>query len=265
MHSATKKILVGLPALAVTLALLFVAVPASAQLPGPFVIDHYYVYALNVPITGVFPMRLTDQFGTADGVAEILERFAIPVDKNGEGILDPSLHYTWWRISGDLASPIPLVAVENQFGAHTLNVGNAAYLLNPALKNPLVGEQFPLGKDHYKCYDVTGDPLAIPVSLSHQFGTEITDVFMPHYLCNPVEKGLPDNTVYPIVNPDDHLVCYQIQPGVPISGIVVGVLDQFVDVTVEPIQPELICVPSTKEIPTQASEESWGSLKAIYR
>ena len=42
MHSAKKMILVGLPVLMVTSVLMFAAVPASAQVPGPFVIDHYY-------------------------------------------------------------------------------------------------------------------------------------------------------------------------------------------------------------------------------
>jgi hypothetical protein len=248
----------------VAAALLLVATPGNTQVPGPFVIDHYYVYTSPQPITGAFPMTLADQFLASDNEAIILDRFAVPVDKNGEGIQDPALHYTWWQIVGDQTNPVAAVAVDNQFGPQTLDVGLAAYLLNPALKNAAAGQEPPANKDHYKCYDAVGSPIGINVNLSHQFGTETVDVLDPRYLCNPVEKQLP-SAVFPIVNPNEHLVCYQVSPGVPIPGITVGVLDQFVDLSMVLEFPELICVPSTKEIPTQVSEGTWGEVKAIYR
>jgi hypothetical protein len=265
MLAATTKLHYGLPTIFMALALLFAAAPVGAQGPGPFVIEHYYVYNFVDPISGNFPMRNTDQFLTSDNVAVTLEKFAVPVDKNSEGKLDNVTHYTWWQITGDLSNPVPVVAVENQFGAQTLNVGLAAFLLNPALKNSAPPAEPPTDKNHYKCYNVTGNALFLITDLDHQFGLgETVDELNPRYLCNPVVKRLPDDTEFPIVDPD-HLVCYEVNPGVPVSGISVGLLDQFVDVTVVPTAPELLCVPSEKQIPTQTSESTWGEVKSIYR
>ena len=43
-----------------------------------------------------------------------LDKFANPVDKNGEGIPDTTLHQTWWEI--DDPQPVRAVEMANQLG-----------------------------------------------------------------------------------------------------------------------------------------------------
>jgi len=276
MDAARKSYLLVLCVFTVTYASMIVAVPASSQVSGPLALEHYYAYSLQTQFFGGFSVTLTDQFRQAEHDVEYLEWFALPVDKNGEGISDVITHYTWWRLARNLDSPVTSVTVSNQFGNQLLQVRDAAYLLNPALKNTVPNTGMPKGKvapneanqddpDHFKCYSVLADPINLSVALTQQFGSESPVVLHPAYLCNPVEKVLPDETVYPINNLTGHLVCYQVENGIPLAGMDVIAADQFIAANLFLETPEFLCVPSEKQIPVQGSEGSWGRLKAIYR
>lgn len=95
-------------------------VPA-APTPSALDIDHYRCYKANFkkgfvynPPTGI---DILDQFesATADGRPGNRLTFCNPVNKNGEGILDPATHLTCFRLL-EASSPNVDVAIDNQFG-----------------------------------------------------------------------------------------------------------------------------------------------------
>jgi hypothetical protein len=73
------------------------------------------------------------------------------------------------------------------------------------------------GLDHFKCYDARAQDGFLPfsVKLTDQFEEEPVLVMRPTTLCNPVVKCVDDKNpatppdCTPILNPDDHLVCYE--------------------------------------------------------
>ena len=103
--------------------------------------------------------------------------------------------------------------------------------------------QFP-DQNHYKCYSVESEvfePLA--VELKDQFGGSRARVLIPRYLCNPVDKngeGIPNREV--------HQVCYEIveQPDHRRHKVLTS--NQFGELVMKTVRPELLCVPSKKEI-----------------
>lgn len=73
------------------------------------------------------------------------------------------------------------------------------------------------GLDHFKCYDVRPQESFLPfiVTLRDQFEEEKVMVKRPVMLCNPAAKCTDDNNPLTppdctqVLNPDDHLVCYE--------------------------------------------------------
>jgi len=74
------------------------------------------------------------------------------------------------------------------------------------------------GPDHFKCYDVRAEDGFAPftVTLVDQFEREQVLIQRPVTLCNPVAKCVDDDhnsatppDCSPVLNPDDHLVCYE--------------------------------------------------------
>lgn len=269
--SATHRRRASWLALFVLVPLVLVAGRANAQVDPLW--DHYKVYFVNPPIPYPVPgppVTLTDQFGQYTHQVQMMERFMNPVAKTHPPggptypINNPDLHYSWWLIS-----PQPFsaqVAASNQFGDQTLNVFDAWYLLNPALKNQHGAP--PIG-NHYKCYNCEGQPVNVPVQMVDQFGTWQANVTFPRYLCNPVEKhiGVPGDggSTYPVLDPNQHYVCYEFQPEDPTPHAVV-VTDQFVtDRTADLFPSRLICVPSLKQIVTSTAPSTWGRIKILYR
>jgi len=277
MNNVTKRKHFAVPLLFVAFAMVLSAAPANSQDTGPlFTINHYWTYLVPEPITVSVPLLLQDQFGESQHNAMFLDRFAIPVNKNNEGIPDPRAHLSWWRLLDGTASPFRRVIVSNQFGVHELGVLDAEYLLAPAVKNPDPNGNGTDGGsgpgdppmddlDHYKCYKVLGPPVDTYVTLSDQFQFADGDALDPVYLCNPVEKTrLDDGRVFPIVKPTEHLVCYNILlPSTPGLGLVFR--DQFIETQIPLDIIDLLCVPSEKEEVVQVDESSWGRVKSIYR
>ncbi|HVP39469.1 MAG TPA: hypothetical protein VMS93_09835 [Candidatus Saccharimonadales bacterium] len=254
--------------LCVTLAALLIPVVAFGQTGVP--IDHYKVY--NLPpstVTSGMVVTLQDQFGTEDMTILTLDRFANPVDKNSEGISNPVLHYSWWRL-GSLATaqyPVREVVLSNQFGSgQVIKVQKPIWLLAPALKNvppPPFSQQIPVA-NHYKCYEAITTPvLGKVVSLVDQFGARQAYVDSVKCFCNPVSKYVA-GAAFPMVDPTAHLTCYSIKPA-QFYGIPVSIEDQFRYTQIDVLDDCLLCVPSTKDFTTPAKPSTWGQLKRLYQ
>lgn len=250
----------GVAACLVAAALLLPVDPAAANPLPPW--DHYKTYLVGEPPIYHFEVELEDQFGAQIYVTELLEQLGVPVVKNNEPINDPGLHYTWWVIHG--REPGRRVVVDNQFGEQGLDVGDARYLWNPALKNPEPGQGPPLA-NHYKCYQAWGHPLQREVTLVTQFGNEVAVVMEPEIFCNPTAKlDLVNGMQYPVVDPHQHYVCYRLEPVHPMQESV-GVLDQFLLESLFLVESRYLCVPSLKTGVTPALPSTWGRVKGLYR
>lgn len=256
-----------LPRFTLALALAAIVLAAAgtsgfAQTP-PLPIDHYKVYNVEPGYPYFRPVMLRDQFGQHPAQVLFLDRFANPVNKNNEGMLDPILHYAWWRI--DSPEPPRAALIGNQFGQdQEFHIFDAVYLLNPALKHAQSpGEPLPIA-NHYKCYQAQGAPIQREVVLADQFGTRTAMVLEPELLCNPTEKITDDGRVYPIIDPNAHLACYRIQPPM-FYGIGAVIHDQFIFADIRFKEDWLLCVPSTKNVIVPTEPQTWSRVKALYR
>jgi hypothetical protein len=260
-----KRFVVHLWSLGLVLVLLPIgAANGQATLPNE---NHYKVYSSS-GATFVKDLTLIDQFGVVNVNYLTLDRFANPAEKRlPDGtvypMVDDTAHQTWWRIYVPL--PARTIIAIDQFGTFQLNVSNAVYLLNPALKNA----QPPIGalpsRNHYLCYEVIGSlPLYKHVVLVDQFGvcTDVT-VLQSKYFCNPVEKreGAID---YPIVDYAAHLNCYQVDnPNVLTHAITAN--DQFGTWAIQTYRNDCLCLPALKEHILGTKPSTWGQIKALYR
>jgi hypothetical protein len=105
--------------------------------------------------------------------------------------------------------------------------------------------------DHQLCYPATGIGFRIPtnVVLKNQFSP---NGFKPRiskvaYHCNPVEKILQTGQIFPITNPNAHLLCFTITETTQPTPRVT-VTNQFGSATLIPRQPNLLCLPSWKSL-----------------
>jgi len=269
----TTRITAGALALAFTFVLLVASV-ASAQLPPPLPLEnHYKVYASS-PITVVKPVGLRDQFGQLNVLDMVFDKFATPADKiviNADGtsttypMVNPDIHMDWYRI--DVPQVPRTVIGTDQFGKGPWVLGNARYLLLPALKNVPVPATVPAW-NHYLCYDALSGPLVNkPVTLIDQFGNVQVVVLQAKYFCNPVEKtvdGAVGPVVYPIIDFNAHLACYQVDNPVPdFRGITT--VDQFGYWSTQIYHNDCLCVPALKDYPLATQHSTWGKIKSLYR
>jgi hypothetical protein len=236
---------------------------SSVSAQPPRLIDHYLIYQTMQQFL-VVPgqVALTDQFGAYHPDPDfITEAFGNPVDKNGEGILDHQAHLSVYRIH-DIPTPVFDIGVTDQFGYNNWRVGNAVYLLLPALKNES-GE--PPRKDHYLCYEVIEGPtLDIGVHLTDQWFSGTYVLGQAKLWCNPVEKvvnGIP----YPVMNPGHHLAVYEIVNPDGMQIISFFFLDQFMQEYNEAMIPWVLAVPAQKDFPVPVRESTWGHIKSLYR
>ena len=101
----------------------------GAGFPGPGtsppLLDHYQCYFANGPSVDAVVL-LADQFQSFTTTVTSPAFFCNPVDKNGEGIQDPSLHYTCYELSPLPFLPsLPNIPFRNQFGDDTLDSDGA--------------------------------------------------------------------------------------------------------------------------------------------
>jgi hypothetical protein len=108
--------------------------------------------------------------------------------------------------------------------------------------------------DHQLCYFIktVGPGLKIPpagsVTLVNQFSKFQPTINPPTIHCNPVEKILPDGQVFPITNPNAHLLCFPITVASTQPTPMVSVSNQFGTAVLQLAQPNLLCLPTWKNL-----------------
>jgi len=223
-------------------------------------LDHfkcYFILPLAWPPNEVVDLR--DQFGGGPAIVGRPYFFCNPTQKTHGGVVTPisnpdahlKMYYiqTYGRYPFTHVPPTPdipdQVVVSNQFGEEQeLNVGQPLFLATPTQKYP---HQPPSGLDHFKCYAVSGDWVNEIVDLKDQFRDDRwMPVYFPFLLCNPVVKTHAGK-VTPVEHPEDHLVCYRIQPR-PINRYAYT-MNQFGPELLLMRFTYILCVPSTKKGP----------------
>ncbi|NIM65345.1 MAG: hypothetical protein GTO51_05070 [Candidatus Latescibacteria bacterium] len=204
-------------------------------------VDHYKTYETFGPtITG--PIYLRDQFGEEIITFMQMTKFATPVSKNDQAFCDSLAHLTWWEFG--YPEPVRQVNVQDQFGFHDLVLGDAIYLLVPALKNPTPADTLP-ELNHYKCYFAQGETLNVQVRLVDQFDQTTVVVLEPAFFCNPCEKETPDGVKHPIVDPLAHLTVYYVLNTVSYN-MEAFVRDQFIEEWIVLYDNLYLCLPTLK-------------------
>lgn len=219
--------------------------------------NHYLVY--EVPETYTFSggIVLFDQFGDFSTDVVQFDKFATPVEKNGEPMFDPEVHQTWWNIFNP--QPEWLVALDNQFGRQDWTVTDGRYLVVPARKD-VPGPPPPF--NHYECYDAVGPPVDMPVTLIDQFGIMELIATVPELFCNPCEKQV-DGNIFPIEDPAMHLACYRLEPPM-LLGVTAMAFDQFGDWQISLLEPTWLCLPTIKLSAVGTERSTWGKVKSLY-
>jgi len=213
---------------------------------------HYAAFSIFGDPPFVPPVDLETQFGEELGV-EVGPPVTLmaPALKNGEGTLDAT-HLKCYEIASS-EDPFHLVDLTTQFGLEEdVEVGPARELCVPAAKEVIEPFPAPPGpletEPHYKCYEITGAALGIPVEVVTQFGIEpVVILDVPTRLCAPALKnGEPGNLDdYP------HLKCYDIPPGPP-TGYIVNLETQFGLEPMVEVGPALrLCMPAVKDLVCQ--------------
>src|SRR5438552_18864144 len=113
-------------------------------------VDHFKCY--KAVGTGGFArhlVTLVDQFGTSLSVVIKPDTLCNAVDKNGEGIGDPTAHLECYVISQAGGAPRRPAVISNQFGSETSLVGSPRRLCVPAERNGVASS---LNLDHFKFY-----------------------------------------------------------------------------------------------------------------
>jgi hypothetical protein len=125
-----------------------------------------------------------------------------------------------------------------------LNAGVSAGSVAPA--------RVPPGLDHFLCYAASPkNGVAIPPSvvLKNQFnraGFKVAPLQSPLQHCNPVKKTVGPH-VYPINNPDAHLLCYPVETPTQPPRLV-KVSNQFGVADLKTGSPQGLCLPTWKSL-----------------
>lgn len=237
-------------------------------------VDHFKCYGIT-PKERFRPrgVTLADQFEDERATVRAPVRFCAPVSKNKGRPFNPAAHLKCYPITGTSSKPKQdevEVSVENQFGAARLIVLKPRTLCLPTLKKrlkqPVPRPAPPSGSlatltEHFKCYDVKPkSPFAArTVTLEDQFEIERARVLRPVLLCAPVEKNRQR-----LADAETHLTCYAIKDVTRKkkgAGRLVVVRNQFGVETLTVLDPQLLCVPSTKTPPcSQYAERAKAAL-----
>ena len=111
--------------------------------PSELNIDHFQCYqaktAKGTPrFQRVQGVSLADQFGASTVDLFKLDRFCAPVDKNGEGIINPDSHLTCYRVRGVQPKFVKQdVDAADQFGVLNLTLKKSRRLCVPSTKMEL--------------------------------------------------------------------------------------------------------------------------------
>ena len=118
---------------------LFVPTAKSLSAPPPPLanpaVNHFKCYRVVRARTRVPGVTVDDQFGTLVVSVKKPLDLCVPVDKNGEGILDPTAHLLCYKIrqtSLPFFRGIAPIFINNQFGASTISVDHLRELCVPS-------------------------------------------------------------------------------------------------------------------------------------
>jgi hypothetical protein len=218
------------------------------------VLDHFLCYrTMNLDNPAPSTVQLKDQFDQEYKTWRTLgpHRFCNPARKVFEGevteIGHRDHHLTYYR--GEAVATPPAVLATNQLApaAQRLDLGRVDGLFVPTEKNSPRDHPAPTGLDHFKCYVVkAGAAIGKPVDLFDELEVPFAAVMVgrPVLFCNPTAK-IHDGVQTPILNPRDHLTCYEISKTVesPFGGVT-----QLGDVRLAASGLEWLCVPSEKAL-----------------
>lgn len=226
--------------------------PPPTAVGQPQLPSHYACHVAPGMNVGAI-VGLETQFGVEEAVEVRPDSgyyLCPPALKNGQGDLSAP-HLRCYSISKP--APNRLVDLQTQFGElRNVVVGEATSLCAPASKVPYPEPAPPPPeKPHYKCYNITGEPVNQTVLVQTQFYPEglPVEVLEPSKLCLPAGKNgspIPDAP---------HLVCYHTS--LPWAGGLYNVQTQFLEM--QPLEPwwgDLLCVPAEKEVVTPPEPES---------
>ena len=221
--------------------------------PPPPPVDHYKCYKvkdLKTPKFVAVNATLADQFESKNTTLSKPTKLCNPVDKNGEGIDDPTAHLVCYQakdVKGQAKFVKKRATFENQLGSVDLEATAVAEACVPSTKNGVPSD---LEGDSFKCYKAKDlkNPQFVPsnVNLVDQFESKNTTLSKPATLCNPVDLNGTG-----ISNADNHLVCYQAKD---VKGQAKFVKQQ---VTIDNVIGHLgleatgvssLCVPSSKTL-----------------
>ena len=232
--------------------------------------DHYLSYLLDKSVQPT-SVVLRDQFiEPTDFTFNVIERLFNPARKLHEGLAfnpkRPDLHYLAYRLQSQVDFTPRLVLIDNQFERNIITVTKPRYLLTPTGKRksgipiekilsnvpPAAGDALvnaivppiPQNANHYLCYDIEPYDIAKGVSTRDQFQNKQFKVVKARYLCNPAEKR-HNGKVSPIVDENNHLMCYEVLPHNKVNRKVVT-NNQFGFSSQLAIQTEELCVPTIK-------------------
>jgi hypothetical protein len=218
--------------------------PAFVQDAPKPVINHYKVYNVdNVEMDEIVSLKVRFEEAARKVHLKSLVHFANPVSKNGEEIVDPVAHLTWYYFEQDDEEPMRTVTFKNQFGKQVWVLGQPKLLVVPAEKN---NEGTPEKQDHYKAYevlDVIGEQVETSVSLVDQWYQQTSELGDARFYCVPVRKKREGKEPEPIIHPKLHLAVYAIEP-MNLDPMEFVATDQFRADSLVARKSFWLCVPS---------------------
>jgi hypothetical protein len=109
--------------------------------PSQLNINHYKCYRVKAPRPAPIVVNVVDDFDSGDVRVLSPHSLCNPVDKNGEGIVDPAAHLVCYTIGSTSSFRATPIGVADQFGAQNVTMlpgrcSNRAILCVPSEKNP---------------------------------------------------------------------------------------------------------------------------------
>jgi hypothetical protein len=178
----------------------------------------------------------------SDGATKVLDVGALP---DGNRPDDPVFgKATPWR-AGCVPPALSVPALNPGFCAGQLPSGGTTLTIEEGANLQHGIRPASARLEHFACYTAPSANAfkKRSVTLSDQFGSRAADVQKRTLLCNPARKGSES----PVVNKHDHLRCYQTDRG-PDVGTTVFIRNQFGPFQADVLQPNGLCLPSTKQI-----------------
>ena len=226
-------------------------------------VDHYQCYKAKavVPFIPVLGVTMTDAFETGAFDVRKVKHVCNPADKNGEGIIDQTLHEGSYQIKRTATTPKHIrqtnKLVVNQLGQLRLDTTRPDLLLVPASKSlsapPAPPDLLAHPVDHYKCYKIKVTrgtpkfPKGVTVTMADQFTSPAKTLSLkkPRHLCLPVSAN--GSTVNA---PNVSLVCYLSRParGQPkhVKRSPVYTNGPLGALTLKTIREDELCIPSER-------------------